>query len=136
MKMSPQNNLTNTHCGKARCQLCNYEVADQHSTLIHSKYVITPGRFSHDPQNVFFFLICNYCSYVVETGTKFRLRFNNLTLSRELSVPFSNTQRGLKRLPVATHFARCNHSLKTLNFGILVNVRSAEQIKAAGIKLF
>lgn len=96
-KLSRKENFGNTPCGKARCQVCDHMMVDQSLNLTHSKCTIRPGRFNCDSENVTYILICSKCPegiYVGETGTKFRLRFNNHSFS---------IRKNLKGFPVATH---------------------------------
>ncbi|KAJ8036936.1 hypothetical protein HOLleu_17605 [Holothuria leucospilota] len=129
-KLSRKENFGNTPCGKARCQVCDHMMIDQSLNLTHSKCTIRPGRFNCDSENVTYILICSKCPegiYVGETGTKFRLRFNNHSFS---------IRKNLKGFPVATHFNRPDHSLQHLKFAIIAgNFKSDDHRKTAEIKL-
>ena len=88
---------------------------DPSPTILHQASGITlrPGRFNCDSDNVVYLLYCTKCpqvTYIGETSTKFRLRFNNHKLSiRQNKIGF----------PVAEHFNLANHSLSNLKFAIL-----------------
>ena len=99
----------NKRCGKPRCQVCRYIITDETFTPPGTTCKIRPPPLNCDTPNVVYLLCCNLCdkgNYVGETGTKFRLRFNNhkkTVLDEAVNYP------------VSKHFnSQPNHSLSNL----------------------
>ena len=108
-------NTGNKRCGKPRCQVCPFIITDETFTPPGSSCIIRPPPLNCDTANVVYLLCCNVCekgNYVGQTGTKFRLRFNNHKKTiLDKSVNY----------PVPKHFSNnLNHSLSNLRC-ILLN---------------
>ena len=115
-------NTGNRNCNKPRCQVCKHLALSP--TIFHgaSGRTLKPGNFNCDTSNVVYLLFCNKCphaTYIGETSTKFRLRFNNHKLS------VRNNNPGF---PVAEHFNLPEHTLSdlkcVLSYG---NFKSAQE---------
>ena len=98
----------NQKCGKPRCQVCNFLITDPCFTPPGTKCRIRPGHFNCDTPNVVYLICCNICengNYVGQTGSKFRLRFNNHKKTvKDKAISY----------PVAKHFSEHNHNLSNL----------------------
>nr|XP_054774674.1 uncharacterized protein LOC129282841 [Lytechinus pictus] len=113
----------NQPCGKARCQICPHIITDS-SVHLPTGYAIKPPNHNCDSSNILYCLLCSKCphvTYIGETSTKFRTRFNNHR---------STIRHHRDGFPVAEHFYRENHSigdLKIVLFG--GGYKSAEERK-------
>ncbi|KAJ8025623.1 hypothetical protein HOLleu_33232 [Holothuria leucospilota] len=88
-------------------------ITDPRITILPKGIQLSTGPYSCNSSNVVYLLLCDRCpnvSYIGETSTTFRLRFNNHKAS------VRNNSSGL---PVAEHFNVINHSLNDLKFAIL-----------------
>ena len=117
----------NSPCGKSRCQICAHMLTSEEIELSPGFSVSTPHA-TCDTQNVVYCISCSKCpnaKYIGETGTKFRLRFNNHRSSIKHKSP----------LPVAEHFNSANHSFQDLQFCIIgTNFKDREARKLAEMK--
>ena len=97
----------NKPCGKPRCQTCRHIITDS-TVRLPSGYTIRPPNHNCDSANILYCLLCAKCpeiTYIGETSTRFRIRFNNHKISiRQHRTGF----------PVAEHFATDNHSVEDM----------------------
>ena len=102
-------NVGNKKCGKPRCQVCQFIITNEIFTPPGTTCNIRPPPLDCDTPNVVYLLCCNLCdkgNYVGQTGTKFRLRFNNHK---------KTIQDKSENYPVSKHFnCESNHSLSNL----------------------
>ena len=101
----------NSPCGKSRCQTFAHMLTSEKIELTNTFSVSTPHA-TCDSKNVIYCISCTRCPnaiYIGETGTKFRLRYNN----------HRNSIKHKSSLPVAEHFNSANHSLDDLRFCII-----------------
>ena len=124
-----ENGNGNRPCDSSRCQICRHISTESHIHLPNTEFTITPPCLSCNASNVIYLFFCNMCNdaiYVGETGTKFRLRFNNHKKSiRDNAVGF----------PVAEHYNLAYHSLANLKCIILAtNFSTPDQRKRCEIK--
>ena len=119
----------NEKCNKPRCLVCKH--IDTAPNIVHNATgtVLKPGKFNCDSDNVVYMLNCTLCplaTYIGETSTSFRLRFNNHKHS---------IRRNSTGFPVAEHFNLPNHSLSHLKCSILFgNFRTAQERRKREIK--
>ena len=117
----------NRPCGKSRCQICTHMLTSEEIKLTNDFSVSAPYA-TCDSENVVYCISCSRCphaTYIGETGTKFRLRFNNHRSS--IKHKYS--------LPVAEHFNSSNHSLDDLKFCIIgTNFKDREARKLTEMK--
>ncbi|KAJ8031867.1 hypothetical protein HOLleu_25210 [Holothuria leucospilota] len=114
-KLTPHRDTStgNFPCGNKRCKVCDHMITDPRITILPKGIQLSTGPYSCNSSNVVYLLLCDRCpnvSYIGETSTTFRLRFNNHKAS------VRNNSSGL---PVAEHFNLINHSLNDLKFAIL-----------------
>ena len=112
---------------KPLSNLCPY--ANIRRNRISPGFSVSTPHATCDTQNVVYCISCSRCpnvKYIGETGTKFRLRFNN----------HRNSIKHKSSLPVAVHFNSNNHSLHDLQFCIIgTNFTDREARKLAEMKL-
>ena len=124
----PPQTKGNKKCGKPRCQICKHLTTDSEVKLSKS-YVIHPPNHTCDAKNVLYSIICAKCpgvSYIGETCTKFRSRFNNHK---------SSITKKHKDFPVATHFNLPDHSISDIKVCIFGGgYKSAEERKWAELR--
>ena len=117
----------NLPCNKPRCQICKHMLTTTTMRLSPS-FTISPPRASCDTENVVYCIKCSKCptvNYIGETGTKFRLRFNN----------HKNSIKHKLSLPVAEHFNTFGHSLNDVQLCIIgPNYKNREARKLAEMK--
>ena len=104
----------NSPCGSKRCQVCDHMITERTVHVQPKGIQFSPGPYSCNSSNVIYLLLCKKCpliSYIGETSSKFRFRFNNHKAS------IRNKSTGL---PVAEHFNTPNHSVQDLKFSILM----------------
>ena len=114
----------NTRCNKRRCQICKHITTEERINIPDINFPIIPPNLNCDSCNVVYILLCNLCKdklYVGETGTSFRLRFNNHKQTiRDNALGF----------PVAEHFNLPHHSIENLKVILIANnFMCAEQRK-------
>ncbi|XP_063955552.1 uncharacterized protein LOC135154173 [Lytechinus pictus] len=118
----------NKRCGKPRCQVCTYLTTDS-TVKISQSLTVHPPNHTCDAQNVLYCIMCTKCpgvTYIGETSTKFRTRFNNHK---------SSITKNKKDFPVADHFNLPNHSVKDIKVCIFGGgYRSAEERKWAELR--
>ena len=101
----------NFPCGKPRCKMCVR--MDTSNTIKIGDQVVRTGHYTCDSPNVVYLMYCVKCEnshYLGETGTKFRLRFNN---------HISSIRHNSHGFPVAEHFNLPNHTITDIRFCIL-----------------
>ena len=90
---------------------------------------MSPGNFNCDSSNVVYLLYCDRCpeiTYIGETGTSFRHRFNNHK---------SSIRKNSPGFPVAEHFNLADHSFANLKVFILSgNFKTAQDRRKCEIK--
>ena len=110
-----QPSVGNTCCNKQRCQICKHINTGERVTIPHVKFQLNPPNLNCDSTNLVYIFHCNLCIhglYVGETGTSFRLRFNNHKKSiRDNAIGF----------PVAEHFNLPGHSLDNLKVTLIAS---------------
>ena len=118
----------NKKCGKPRCQVCQHITTDS-EVKISQAYSIRPPNHTCDASNVLYCIMCAKCpgvSYIGETSTKFRTRFNNHK---------SSIAKNRKDFPVATHFNLPNHTIRDVKVCIFGGgYKSAEERKWAELR--
>lgn len=114
---NPSNNVSdslgNRHCGNSRCKMCSHMMCDTTIIIPPTGITLRPGRFDCNSANVVYLLMCCKCptvSYIGETQTSFRSRFNNHKAS---------IRKNLNGFPVAEHFNLPDHNLGDLKFAII-----------------
>ncbi|XP_071489266.1 uncharacterized protein [Diadema antillarum] len=117
----------NKRCDKPRCQICNHLVTET-VVQISPSLRIKPPDHTCDSSNVLYCIMCSKCpgvSYIGETSTKFRMRFNN----------HKSSILKHKDTPVANHFSDPRHSMKDLKVCIFGGgYKSAEDRKWAELR--
>ena len=118
----------NKPCGKPRCQICAHLITDD-SLRLPSGYTINPPNHNCDASNILYCLLCTKCpdvTYIGETSTKFRARFNNHRCTiRQHRMGF----------PVAEHFNKANHSMSDLKICLFGGgYKTADERKLAELR--
>jgi hypothetical protein len=108
--LSPEN-WGCTACRKPRCQICRVMSTKKFvsSKMGDFKFEIR-GSFTCDSSNVVYLLECDSCKvqYIGETGTAFRLRYNN-----------HKHKSKVDNLPIARHIQTTGHSFSNFRVYIL-----------------
>jgi hypothetical protein len=102
-------------CHKRRCQVCKH-------------FSNVTGIYNCDSSNVIYSIRCRKChiSYIGETNTSFRLRFNNHK---------SSIRKKTSNLPVASHFGNPSHSEDDIAVDILAgHFRTTKERRLAELK--
>ena len=105
----------NLPCNKPRCQICKHITTGISVKLPNLKTPLNPPNLNCDSKNVIYIIHCTACSngtYVGETGTPFRLRFNNHKKSIRDNFP---------GFPIAEHFNLPLHSLLNLRCTLIAS---------------
>ena len=118
----------NQKCGKPRCQVCKHLITDS-VVKISQSYTVRPPNHTCDSTNVLYSIMCGKCpgvSYIGETSTRFRTRFNNHK---------SSITKNHKDFPVANHFNLPNHSTQDMKVCIFGGgYKSADERKWAELR--
>ena len=114
-KLYTQRERGNKCCMKPRCQICQHITTGDHVRIPNVNFPLRPPPLTCDTKNVIYIFYCNICNegnYVGETGTQFRLRFNNH--KKSIRDNFSG-------FPVAKHFNLPGHSIDNLKCILIAN---------------
>ena len=113
----------NRICNKPRCQICKHLITDPLYTPSGTTVKIRSPPLTCDSSNVVYLLVCTQCergNYVGETGSKFRLRFNN----HKQTIRY-NTQG----FTVGQHFNLPDHNLSNLKCILLGSSYTSLQVR-------
>ncbi|KAJ8033591.1 hypothetical protein HOLleu_23884 [Holothuria leucospilota] len=113
----------NRTCNKRRCQVCKHIITDVPFIPPGTTTKIRPPPLTCDSSNVVYLLVCTRCdrgNYVGETGSKFRLRFNNHKQTIR-----DNTQG----FTVGQHYNLPGHDLNDLKCILLGSSFTSQQIR-------
>ncbi len=128
-QIKPDNYTDQIHschpCNKTRCKTCTHM---QNTTSFSSHRTGQSFKIRQDSDcdssNVVYMIQCAQCGiqYIGETGTSFRLRMNNHRST------INNSQKHHEK-PVATHFAKNNHTLANLQITIIENLGNQSKFR-------
>ena len=106
----------NKGCLKPRCHICKHITTGSQVLISGVNFTLQPPPLlTCDSKNLVYIFHCNICPqgiYVGETGTPFRLRFNNHKKS------IRDNKAGF---PVAQHFNLPNHSIDNLQCTLIAS---------------
>lgn len=119
-KSSPSQTFGCQPCEKSRCQVCNHMIRTNQIKSAKSDFVFKINTtLNCDTANVIYVLRCNLCDmdYVGQTGTPFRLRFNN----------HKSHVNSLPHLPFSKHMNLPDHNFDAITVILLQSGFSSDR---------